>query len=107
VLCHNDWLGRKHPESCISNYRGEPYTYALCPARAEVQQYVLALIQDVSQFHGITGLDLEALSFMGYEHNSLHDKRAITPDLRLNVCHCSVCRGDIVPLVNPSARSAG
>lgn len=94
VLCHNDRLGRKHPDFCIRNYRQEPYTYALCPAQPEVQRHILELIADVSRLPGITGLDLEALSFMGYEHNSLHDKRAIAPDPRLNIYHCSVCRGE-------------
>lgn len=94
VLCHNDSLGRRHPHLCIHNYRHEPYRYALCPAQPAVQQYILALIQDAAALTGITGLDLEALSFMGYEHYSLHNKRAIPADPRLNICHCSVCRGD-------------
>lgn len=93
VLCHNDWLGRQHPDTCIHNYRNEPYSYALCPAQPDVQQYILALIRDVSRLPGIVGLDLEALSFMGYEHNSLHDKRAVPLDPRLNICHCSICGG--------------
>ena len=93
VLCHNDGLGRQHPDACIRNYRNEAYSYALCPAQPDVQQYILALARDVSRLPGVVGLDLEALSFMGYEHNSLHDKRAVAIDPRLNVCHCSVCRG--------------
>lgn len=94
VLCHNDWLGAAHPPLCIRNFRQEPYSYALCPAQPEVQHYILALIADASRLPGITGLDLEALSFMGYAHNSLHDKRAISPPPELNVCHCSACKGE-------------
>lgn len=94
VLCHNDWLGPRHPELCIRNYRQEPYTYALCPAQPAVQRYILGLIADAAGLPGITGLDLEALSFMGYDHNSLHDKRAVAVPPELNVCHCSACRGE-------------
>lgn len=93
VLCHNDWLGRHHPAVCIRNYRHEAYSYALCPAQPDVQEYIVALVAEAAGLPGVTGLDLEALSFMGYEHNSLHDKRAIAVDPRLNICHCSVCRG--------------
>ena len=93
VLTHNDWMGRQHPDCCIRNYRNEAYSYALCPAQPDVQEYILALIRDVSRLPGIVGLDLEALSFMGYDHYSLHDKRAVEIDPRLNVCHCSVCGG--------------
>ena len=94
VLCHNDWLGPRHPEFCIRNYRQEVYPYALCPAQASVQRYILGLIADASRLPGITGLDLEALSFMGYDHNSLHDKRAVAVPAELNICHCSECRGE-------------
>ncbi len=93
VLCHNERLGRQHPNLCIRNFRGEPYTYALCPAQPEVQAYVRALVAEVSQLPGIRAFDLEALSFLGYEHNSLHDKRAIPAAPALDLCHCPVCRG--------------
>lgn len=103
VLCHNDLLGRRFPDLAIRNYRGEPYSYTLCPAQPDVQEFIVALIRDVARIEGVTGLDLEALSFMGYEHNSLHDKRAVEPAPQLNVCHCSVCGGRaerIAPLIH-------
>lgn len=93
VLCHNDLLGKRYPGLTIRNLRGESYSYALCPAQADVAEYIVALIRDVSALPGITGLDLEALSFMGYEHQSLHDKRAVEPDPAIHVCHCSMCLG--------------
>ena len=56
VLTHNDWMGRQHPDCCIRNYRNEAYSYALCPAQPDVQEYILALIRDVSRLPGIVGL---------------------------------------------------
>ena len=70
------------------------YPYALCPAQPAVQRYILGLVEDASRLPGITGLDIEALSFMGYDHNSLHDKRAVPVPAELNNCHCSECRGE-------------
>lgn len=96
VLCHNDQLGGQFPECCIENAFGEKYTYALCPAQPEVQEYVLALCQDAARLPGVSVLDVEALSFMGYQHGSLHDKCgiALCPEAvwLLSVCFCPACR---------------
>jgi len=96
VLCHNDRLGAEAPECCVENVFGERYTYALCPANPEVRRYVTALCADIAAFPGLSGLDLEALGFMGLEHNSLHDKRGVplTPAVAwlLSLCLCCYCR---------------
>jgi hypothetical protein len=54
---------------------------------------------------------LEALSFMGYEHASLHDKQGVplTPVVKwlLSVCMCTACRkrvGDVLNEVSVKAR---
>ena len=96
VLCHNDHLGMLHPECCIENALGDRYSYALCPSHPDVQHYILALCADVVSVPGVAGLDVEALSFMGYEHQSLHDKRGVTLDREqismLSLCFCEHCR---------------
>lgn len=96
VLCHNDYLGMNAPECCIENLFGDRYTYALCPSNAEVRRYIVQLCSDVAGFDGIGHVDLEALSFMGYEHASLHDKRGV-PLTKLitwllSICFCDACR---------------
>lgn len=96
VLCHNDHLGASAPECCVENAFGDRYTYALCPSNADVRRYVVGLCADVASFDGIGHLDLEALSFMGYEHASPHDKRGV-PLTKLitwllSVCFCEACR---------------
>ncbi|MPY87476.1 MAG: hypothetical protein GEU99_06110 [Luteitalea sp.] len=96
VLCHNDRLGVSAPDCCIQNVFGDRYTHALCPANPHVRAYVTALCQDVAALPEVGRLDLEALSFMGYEHASLHDKRGV-PLTRvvtwlLSICFCPSCR---------------
>jgi len=96
VLCHNDWLGMNAPECCIENVFGDRYTYALCPSYPDVRRYVVQLCADVADFDLIGHLDLEALSFMGYEHASLHDKRGVPltklMTWLLSICFCETCR---------------
>ncbi len=110
VLCHNDRFGAEAPECCIRNAFGERYSYALCPANPEVRRYVIALCAEVAAFPGLSGLDLEALSFLGLEHNSLHDKRGIplTPAVTwlLSVCFCDYCRKAIGEPAEEAAASA-
>ena len=99
VLCHYDDLGMLYPECCIENAFGDRYTYALCPSHPDVQTYIMALCADVANFPGVAGLDVEALSFMGYEHQSLHDKRGVTLDHEqislLSLCFCEHCRKEM------------
>jgi hypothetical protein len=96
VLCHNDYLGSLAPDCCIENVFGERYTYALCPSNPDVQRYVVTLCADIAAVPGVSGLDLEALSFLGYKHLSLHDKRGVslTPEITwlLSICLCTHCR---------------
>jgi hypothetical protein len=112
VLCHNDRLGRQAPDCCITNVFGERYSYALCPAHPDVRAYIVALCADIAATDGIARLDLEALSFMGYEHQSLHDKTGLplTPVIKwlLSICvcaHCHAALGTLATEVTIKART--
>lgn len=96
VFCHNDYLGATAPDCCVENAFGDRYTYALCPSHPDVRAYILALGEAVAKMEGIAAIDVEALSYMGYEHLSLHDKRGtkLSPAAAqmLSVCFCRYCR---------------
>ncbi len=95
VLCHNDQLGKAASDCCIQNVFGDAYPYALCPSNPEVRRYIVTLCAEIAELPGVASLDLEALSFMGYEHQSLHDKRGVTlsPEViwLLSICLCRYC----------------
>lgn len=99
VVCHDDRLGEEHPDCCVRNLFGDRYRYALCPSHPDVRRYAGALCADVAATPGVERLELEALSFMGYDHASLHDKSGIplAPVARwlLSLCACDACRGRI------------
>ncbi len=96
ALCHNDRLGGGAPECCIENVFGDRYSYALCPANPEARGYIKALCADIAAFDGVARLDLEAFSFLGFDHQSPHDKRGVplTPPVTwlLSICFCADCR---------------
>jgi hypothetical protein len=107
VLCHNDRLGSLDSSLCLENAFGERYSYALCPANPRVQDYCAELCRQIAEIEGISGIDLEAASFMGYEHASLHDKCGahLAGSMRelLSVCLCPYCRAGLGAAAEPAA----
>lgn len=104
VLCHRD--GDATQQSVINAF-GESYPYALCPSHPEVQEECVGICRDAARTEGIRGLDVEALSFMGYEHGGLHDKRGLPMNSEasfwLSVCCCARC-SDALPGIGPMLR---
>ena len=97
LSCHASPVsGKRALMPFITNVYGDPYRYALCPSHPEVREYTVALCKDVASQPGIAGLDLEALSFLGYDHGGLHDKTGIPlpASVRrlLSVCACEHCK---------------
>lgn len=95
VICHNDALGLANPDCCIRNAYGDVYSYALCPANPATAEYAVELCRQASLQQDVVELDLEALSFMGFDHQGLHDKRGVVLKARelelLSVCFCDFC----------------
>jgi hypothetical protein len=97
VLCHDDTLGRLHPDLVTRNAFGDRYPYALCPSSPDVREYAETLAEEVVLAHRVRGVVLEACGPVGVEHASLHDKvefASWTPtDLDLlSLCFCDACR---------------
>lgn len=99
VLCHNDSLGKEHPEYCVRNQHGDVYSYALCPSHPAVQDYCVELCRQAAAQPYVDELDLEALGWLGFAHNGLHEKCGVelsrSEVLALSQCHCEHCqKGD-------------
>jgi hypothetical protein len=109
VLCHNDALGAMHPDCCIRNQYGETYSYGLCPGHPDVQEYVIELCRQASRQPFVDELDVEALSFMGYAHEGLHEKTGVKLSpaelAELSECHCGRCGPDTLIRVLRQIRS--
>jgi hypothetical protein len=110
VFTHNSRLGERHPELCVENAFGDRYRYALCPAQPAVQQYIAAMVADLTAHHGLQTIELEALGQMGHKHSSHHDKASFTPsgllDAALSACFCAACRAQIAAAGHDPARTA-
>jgi hypothetical protein len=95
VFTHNSRLGALHPECCVENAFGNRHEYALCPAQPAVQQYTIAMVEDLAAHTGLSTIELEALGQMGWKHSSHHDKASFAPagllDAALSACFCTAC----------------
>ncbi|MEV4616153.1 hypothetical protein AB0K43_26695 [Kitasatospora sp. NPDC049258] len=99
VLAHNSRLGRLHPDLAVTNCFGEPYPYALCPARPEVREHCATLTAEALRAlptGAVRGVSLESAGQLGAAHPGCHEKTdgAYGPAaLRaLSVCCCEGCR---------------
>ncbi|MGI8332593.1 hypothetical protein ACRYCC_21795 [Actinomadura scrupuli] len=112
VLTHNTRLGLAHPDLSVRNTFGDRYPYALCPAHAEVREYLRTLVAEVTELYDLSGLVLEACGWLGVEHGAHHDKtQGLTPGQRelLSVCVCETCAralgtADAAALLRPDRR---
>ncbi len=95
IFLHNSTLGTQHPELTITNCFGDHYVHALCPSNPTVRAYALALGADIAKRYPLAALEAEALAFMGYAHNSHHDKASIglapLHQFLMSVCFCEHC----------------
>ncbi|MFJ1958185.1 hypothetical protein ACIOGT_17295 [Streptomyces microflavus] len=116
VGLHQSGPATGHPESALRNAFAHPYRHALCPARPEVRAYAIDLVTRTARRPGVTGLELEAFGYLGWQHQSAHDKlgAALRPVdcWLLSLCFCSACThhftdaGLDVPAITETIRTA-
>jgi hypothetical protein len=95
VLTHNSLLGNRFPGLAGRDSFGQPYPWALCPARSQVRDYAATLASEC-----VRGLDcdtviLESCGQMGAVHQHTHEKTdavwAPAVARLLSICCCSAC----------------
>jgi hypothetical protein len=96
VLTHNTRLGLQRPDVAVVNCFGERYSYALCPAHAEVRDYAARLAAEAVLDVEVDGVSLEACGQLGVSHLGHHDKTDGAWSSRtaalLSICCCAACR---------------
>ncbi|MFE5512294.1 hypothetical protein ACFQ9J_17100 [Streptomyces sp. NPDC056529] len=95
VGLHQSPLAATRPELALRNAFGHPYRHALCPAQPDVVRYARTLVAETAGQPGVSGLELEAFGYLGWQHQSAHDKTgaALRPADRwlLSLCFCPAC----------------
>ncbi len=95
VALHNSTLGEEHPSLCVCNCFGDVYTYALCPAAAEVRAYARGLVADLCSQLRPQRILLEAIGYLGLRHWVHHELFfsvwSEPLELLTSLCFCSAC----------------
>ncbi len=96
TICnHNSHQGERHPDVVMRNVFGDPYLYALCPSHPDVQAYLQALLQELSDYP-LRTLQLESCGFMGFPHSYHHEKIRMdlgaTGRYLMGLCFCPACQ---------------
>lgn len=96
VGLHNSRLGRLHPDLVCRTAFGDPIFSALCPARPDVQDFLVALSSDQARHCGVGEICIEAPGYQAYRHNDHHEFELIELKPRaeslVGLCFCSACR---------------
>ncbi|MFD4543301.1 hypothetical protein [Streptomyces bauhiniae] len=95
VGLHQSGPATAHPGLALRNAFGHRYRHALCPAQPDVVRCAAGLVAETAGRPGVSGLELEAFGYLGWQHQSAHDKYGA--DLRpadrwlLSLCFCTAC----------------
>lgn len=94
VFLHNSALGKKSPETTVTNVYGNHFLSELCPSNPRVRGYVLGLASDLCS-RGIKSLAIESLHFHGARHGEHHERFFLemskTTEFLLSLCFCQSC----------------
>ncbi|MGW6485715.1 hypothetical protein [Streptomyces sp. NPDC055056] len=95
VGLHQSHLATARPDLALRNAFGHPYRHALCPAQQEVVRFAASLVAQTAKQSHVDGLELEAFAYLGWQHQSAHDKSGaqLRPVDRwlLSLCFCTAC----------------
>jgi hypothetical protein len=95
VLTHNSLLGNRFPGLVVRDCFGQPYPWALCPARAQVRDYAATLAAECVRDLDSDTVILESCGQMGAVHQHMHEKTdavwAPAVQRLLSICCCAAC----------------
>ena len=94
VFLHNSALGKRHPETTVTNVYGNHFLSELCPSNPAVAGYVRGLSADLCS-RGISALLIESLHFHGARHGEHHERffmeLSATTEFLFSLCFCPSC----------------
>jgi hypothetical protein len=97
VGLHNTRLGMANPEACTRNAFGDPNYFSLCPSNADVRDYLVTMVADITHSYRPDLVELETPGFMGFVHGYHHEKDGVglgqTAGFLMGLCFCPACIG--------------
>ena len=92
---HNSWLASTYPECAIENVFGDKIATDLCPNNPDVQEYVCAVVNDISENLPVEKILIESLEFMPFAHGYHHEVFGVpmtaAASFFMSLCFCEHC----------------
>lgn len=92
---HNTWLASNYPDCSIENVYGDKIITDLCPNNSDVQDYVCAIINDISENLPVEKILIESLEYMPFTHGFHHEVIGVpmsaTVNYLMSMCFCPYC----------------
>ncbi len=96
VCCHGSATVAKNPALATKDVFGLANPTWLCPLNPDVQEYLRALVEDLTHSYRLAALELEACGFPSSYHAHAHDKIGVdlgpVGRLLIALCLCESCR---------------
>lgn len=96
VCCHSSVTAMRNPGMAVKDVFGASSETWLCPLNPDVQEYLRALVEDLTHGYRLAGVELEACGFPLSYHTHKHDKMGFALGrigrLLLPLCLCESCR---------------
>lgn len=92
---HNSWLASNYPDCAIENVYGDNIITDLCPNNPDVQDYICAIVRDISENLPVEKILIESLEYMPFTHGFHHEVIGVpmtaTANYLMSMCFCSHC----------------
>jgi hypothetical protein len=96
VCCHSSAMAARNPALATKDVFGASSETWLCPLNPDVQEYLRAVVEDLTHTYRVAAVELEACGFPGGYHTHKHEKIGFAPGpvgrLLLALCVCESCR---------------
>ncbi|RDI69544.1 hypothetical protein [Halopelagius longus] len=98
VGCHNSRLGMANPDVAIESSHGDDLVFGLCPTAPDVQEYLVALVDDLADRGQFNRIELETFDYFygtgfGWHHQKIHARLGSLGEFLFGLCFCDHCRG--------------
>lgn len=96
IGCHSPAMARRQPELATKDISGEPSPVRLCPLNADVQAFLVAVVEDLTQAYAVATIEADACGFAGpagvAEPMRIGGRLDPIASFLLSVCLCESCR---------------
>jgi len=96
VCCHSSAMVARNPSLAVKDVFGSPSPSWLCPLNPDVQEFLRAVVEDLTHSYRFDSIELEACGFPRSPHGHAHEKVGVNLGaigrMLLALCFCESCR---------------